>query len=586
MVWLKAELAQLVKIDESSLDSNTPFGEYGVDSILIASLIQKLEHHLNISLDPSIILEFPTLKLLSQHLAQKYGEKLKELVQPAINKTTMPPIVEAQASIKEKSVAPPKTKPVAVIGLACHFPGAQNQEVFWQNLSQGICSIKEVPKSRWNISQHYSSIAMPEKSISKWGGFIDNIEYFDPGYFGIAPEDALYIDPLLRQCLEVAVEALKDAGYHESDVAGRKAGVFIGSRVSNYSNYVGALKKNSITGLGQNFIAAMLAHVLNLTGPNLVVDTACSSSLVSIHLACQSLRQDECELAFAGGADILLDEKIYIALSQAKAFSPDGKCHTFDEKANGFVPGEGCGIVILKLLDKALADGDRIYGIIEASAVNNDGKTMGVTTPNPHAQQAVIEQALQLGDINPQTISYVETHGTGTLIGDPIELKALSNVFTSTSNQRQHCAVGSVKTNIGHLLSAAGVASFIKVMLALTHKQIPATLHCHKPNPRFSFIDSPFFPMINSSDWIPVAGVLRAGISSFGFGGTNAHAIVREFDKKNHPNYRCTRNPLPAPQFAKRKYWAIDYQVAEDELNENSKMAHEQAMKEFFEFIE
>ena len=211
---------------------------------------------------------------------------------------------------------------------------------------------------------------------------------------------------------------------------------------------------------------------------------------------------------------------------------------------------------------------------------------MGVTTPNPHAQQAVIEQALQLGDINPQTISYVETHGTGTLIGDPIELKALSNVFTSTSNQRQHCAVGSVKTNIGHLLSAAGVASFIKVMLALTHKQIPATLHCHKPNPRFSFIDSPFFPMINSSDWIPVAGVLRAGISSFGFGGTNAHAIVREFDKKNHPNYRCTRNPLPAPQFAKRKYWAIDYQVAEDELNENSKMAHEQAMKEFFEFIE
>jgi acyl transferase domain-containing protein/acyl carrier protein len=576
--WLKSELAQLCKLKAEVIDNHTTFGNYGVDSILIASLVRKLEKHLQASIEPGLILEYPTVALLAEHLIRTYPEKIASLVQAATGDAPASAI-NTQADARLIAVSPTHHQPIAVIGLACHFPGANNKEEFWHNLTAGICSVREAPGSRWDTHKHYSQTPQAGKSMSKWGGFLEGIEYFDPHYFGIAAEDALFVDPLIRQCLEVSVEALADAGYEPEQIAGRRAGVFMGARASHYVDKVGPLQKNSITGLGQNFISAMLSHVLNLTGPSMVIDTACSSSLVSIHQACQSLLQGECELAFAGGVDILLDEQIYIHLSQAKALSPDGLCHTFDEKANGFVPGEGCGMVILKPLARAIADGDSIYGIIEASAINNDGKTMGVTTPNPQAQQAVIETALAQANINPATISYVETHGTGTLIGDPIELKALTQVFNLRSAEKQYCAVGSVKSNLGHLLSAAGIAGFIKVMLALQHKQLPPTLHCHHPNPRFAFKDSPFYPNTQLSDWQPRENMWRAGISSFGFGGTNAHLVMQSFRAEHYKQYQQRREPLAPPLFDKQWYWFTG------KSQEGKQVVADAVMGDFFELV-
>jgi acyl transferase domain-containing protein len=261
----------------------------------------------------------------------------------------------------------------------------------------------------------------------------------------------------------------------------------------------------------------------------------------------------ESEMAIAGGVDVLLDEKPYVVLSQGKALSPDGKCHTFDQKANGFVPGEGSGAVILKLLDKALEDGDRIYAVIDAIAVNNDGHTMGITTPNMDAQKSVIQETLEKGNINPETISYVETHGTGTMIGDPIELKALTQVYKNYTDKTQFCAVGTVKSNFGHLLSAAGIASFIKVTLAIYNQKLPPTLNCETPNTRFAFKESPFYPNTTLKEW--GTELRRAAISSFGFGGTNAHVVV---ENVKQPIESIRRISLPRPMYRLSRYWAKD----------------------------
>jgi len=257
-----------------------------------------------------------------------------------------------------------------------------------------------------------------------------------------------------------------------------------------------------------------------------VLDSACSSSLAAVHLACQSLQTGDSELAIAGGVDLLLDEKAYLFLSAAHALSPDGRCRTFDEKANGFVPGEGVGCVLLKPLAQAVADGDHVYAVIDGSAINNDGRTLGVTTPGVEGQVDVIERALQKADAPARTVSYIEAHGTGTMIGDPIELRALARAFAK--DPPAHCAIGSVKTNVGHLLSAAGIASFIKVALALHHQTLPPTLHCEQVNPRFEFERTPFLPIVEARPWAAQAGVRRAGISAFGFGKTNVHVIVSE----------------------------------------------------------
>ena len=554
LTWLRNLFATELKLPHTKLDDDTPFGEWGVDSILLAELVKKIEGAWNVSISPSLFLEYPTLAQISKQLESLYPDHdvNKETPLPTISPKDQSeqPLVSADKG--SRSLSSESDTRVAVIGIACHFPGATDKEEFWKNLCHGVCSIQEIPSGRWEIEKFYSPSPQKGKSISKWGGFIEGIEYFDPTFFGFENSDAANIDPLIKQCLEVSAQVLCDAGYQKKELGQKKVGVFVGSRVSTYAQRVG-LDKSTIVATGQNFISAHISHFFNFTGPSLVIDTACSSSLVSVHQACQSLLNGESEICLAGGVDILLDETLYLALSEAKALSPDGICHTFDEKANGFVPGEGCGMVLLKPLSKATEEGDRIYAVIEASGMNNDGHTMGITTPDPKAQQALIEATLKKGKISSDTIGYVETHGTGTAIGDPIELKALSAVFGKSIPETPQCAVGSVKTNIGHLLSAAGIASFIKVALSLHYKKIPPTLHCEIPNPRFDFAHSPFCPNQALQDWLPRQGVRRASISSFGFGGTNAHLIMRE--TKNSEIHTRTRSPLPAITFQRQYCW-------------------------------
>lgn len=541
--WLTGLFAQELNMASERMSALVPFQEYGVDSILLVQIISKIDSQLNngARLDPAVILENPTIEALAENLLQ---QQRTALVKMFAVQNTSPGVVATERSGSESSTvditkhanvvaqfklsdSTCRERAIAIVGIACHFPDADNTEQFWENLKAGRESISEIPLSRWDKRKHYSSQGYKDKkSISKWGGFLPQIEYFDPGFFSIPAMLAPQIDPLERQWLEVSTEALADAGYDRKAMWGRKVGVFAGSRVSNFASKLDHLEKDIIVGVGQNFIAAHLAHIFNFKGPNMVVDTACASSLTAVHLAVQSIRCGESEIALAGGVDILLDERPYLTLSAAQVLSPDGRCKTFDESANGIGLGEGCGVLVLKPLHQAIADGNKIYGVIDGSAINNDGNTMGITTPNPEAQRELIETAIADANIDPSTISYIETHGTGTLIGDPLELKGLSAVFKTHTHHRQFCGVGSVKTNIGHLLSAAGAASLIKVLLALSQRELPPTLNCKTPNPRFKFQESPLYIVDKLQCWQPQRSVLRAGISAFGLGGNNAHIIV------------------------------------------------------------
>ncbi|MEH2425099.1 MAG: SDR family NAD(P)-dependent oxidoreductase [Nostoc sp.] len=556
--WLANWLSKELKIPRAQLNGTTNFAEYGVDSILLADLTQAIEKQVGSPIDPSQFLELSNIDSLSQHLGDRWSQAFGETpMLPFTPSTSSDTVAVPPPGVDERSptllIAPaPSLRAVAVIGLGCHFPGSSNVSAFWANLLAGVDSIREVPLSRWDHRLLYGQ-GEAGKLISKWGGFLDGIEMFDAAYFGIQDVEAEQVDPAIRQMLEVCAETVRHAGYEEAELRVQEIGVFVGARAGSYPQRYGNWAKNSIVGAGQNFIASLSSHVFDWKGPSLVIDSACSSSLVAVHLACKSLLDGECRMAIAAGVDLLLDEQPYRILSEAKALSPDGRCHTFDLQANGFVPGEGCGAVLLKHLDQALADGDQIYAVIEGSAINNDGRTMGTTTPSLEGQQRVIEAALNAAGVDGGSISYVEAHGTGTMIGDPIELKGLSQVIRKYTDDTGFCAIGSVKTNIGHLLSAAGIAGFIKTALAAWHGRIPPTLHCDQPNPRFDFANSPLFPCVREQRWQPRRDVRRAGISSFGFGGTNCHVILRAAQPQD--GHRSRRSPLAPPEFQRKYAW-------------------------------
>ena len=571
--WLTQLIAKELRMDVSKLDSETSFQTYGMDSILLAQLIKKMERELKgVAIEPSIFLEYSTVKSLAAFLTDSHPTAEKSLL-PALSPprgSKAPkkmPVGQAELAmvpdstiLVEKNSQPASRglaskEKIAVIGMGCHFPDAPNIGAFWSNLRAGKDSVHEVPSSRWSWERYFS----PQehklgKSVSKWGGFIKGIKEFDPGYFGITESLAPHIDPLQRQVLEVSVEALADAGYAKNDLWGKQVGVFLGARSGSFGAKVGWSEKDLLVCVAQNFIAVHLSHCCNFKGPNMVIDTACSSSLTALHTAIRSIQNKDSEMALAGGVDILLDEGVFLSLSAPKILSPEGRCKTFDATANGIGLGEGCGILVLKPLPKALADNNKIYGIIEGTAINCDGNTMGVTTPDLDAQSELIEKAIQDAAIRPESVSYVETHGTGTLIGDPIELKALTRVFADHTKKKNFCGVGSVKSNLGHLLSAAGVASIIKVLLALTHQELPPTLHCKKPNPRFNFQDSPLYIVQRLKKWAIEDKILRAGVSAFGLGGHNAHIIV---SNEGIPvAQQASLEPRgPKVVFNKKRYW-------------------------------
>ncbi len=422
---------------------------------------------------------------------------------------------------------------IAVIGMSCRFPGAENVDEFWENLSNGVDSVTEIPRERWDIRAHYSrSGSEKNKSCSKWGGFLNDIRHFDAEFFNIQPDEADHLDPQQRLFLEIAWETLASGGYTNGGL--KQTGVFVGASFIGYTEEIIradgriTIRPSTATGNLLNMIAARVSHFFDLKGPAMAVDTACSSSLAAIHLACQSLQTGECDMALAGGISLNLSETPYIFFSEAGALSPDGVCRVFDEDANGFVPGEGAGGVLLKTYRRARADGDTILAVIKGSAMNNDGHSMGLMAPNPHSQADVIRQAYINSGVSPETVSYLEAHGTATQIGDSIEVRSLSQVFRGA--KKQQCAIGSVKSNIGHLLAASGIAGLIKVILCLQHQRLVPSLHCRQEKKGIKFEETPFFVGKTEQSWKPpVTGTpLTAGINSFGFGGTNCHLIIQE----------------------------------------------------------
>jgi acyl transferase domain-containing protein len=426
-----------------------------------------------------------------------------------------------------------RNEPIAIVGLSCRFPDSKDPEAFWRLLSDGVDAIKEVPSDRWDKIACHPDLSISGKLHAPFGGFLDQVDLFDAAFFGISGREAESMDPQQRLLLEVTWETLENAGIATTPLRGSSTGVFVGISSSDYASLAIATASTKLdvyaaTGGALNVAAGRLSYVLGLNGPAMAVDTACSSSLVAVHLACQSLHARECDLALAGGVNLLLAPEPFICLSKMGVMAPDGRCKTFDGKADGFVRGEGCGMIALKRLSDALAAGDQVLALIRGTAVNQDGASSGLTVPNGSAQQAVVRAALKAGRLHPHDVDYIEAHGTGTALGDPIELEALAAVLGKNRAADRPLRVGSVKTNFGHLESAAGIAGLIKVVLSMGHEEIPGQLHFHNLNPRISLDGAPIEVPTKAIAWPRSERPRIAGVSSFGFSGTNAHVILQE----------------------------------------------------------
>jgi len=441
-------------------------------------------------------------------------------------------IEKLQAKVESLEAA--RTEPIAIVGMGCRFPGAAGLDDYWRLLRDGVDAIREVPPDRWDAEALHDPVpGTVGKMSTREGGFLDGIDRFDPAFFGIAPREAMKMDPQQRLLLEVAWESLEHAGIPGRGLEGSDTGVFMGVCTNDYAllqaqrGYAEDLDSHYASGVAHSILTGRVSYLLGLRGPSVSVDTACSSSLVALHLACQALRSGDCRLALAGGVNIILVPDNQIAFSMASMMAPDGRCKTFDAAADGYVRGEGCGVVVLKSLTDAEADGDRVLAVVRGSAVNQDGASSGLTAPNGPAQQEVIREALKRAGVTPAQISYVEAHGTGTALGDPIEVQALGDVLCEGRSDENPLRIGSVKTNVGHLEAAAGVAGLIKVVLALRNEEVPPSLHFNEPNPLIPWQKYPQMEVAKEPG--PWASPERlAGISSFGFSGTNAHVVVGE----------------------------------------------------------
>ncbi len=508
--WLVSHMATMLKVSQNTIDTRAPFVQYGLDSLQAVTLSGDLEDWLGMTLSPTLVYDYPSIEALAHFL-------------------TNTPLTATQAE-QEQPLHATDSDAIAVIGLGCRFPGANNPEEFWQLLYNGVDAISEVPATRWPVERYYDAEpATPGKMNTRWGGFLQDVEQFEPGFFNIAPREAVRMDPQQRLLLEVAWETLENAGYAPEKMAGSQTGVFVGISSTDYAQlqsqdfqhidaYVG-------TGNAHSISANRLSYFLDLRGPSVAMDTACSSSLLAIHQACQSLRSGESTMALAGGVNLTLIPELTIALSQARMLSPEGRCKTFDENADGYVRGEGCGLVLLKPLAQAQRDGDNILALVRGSAVNQDGRSNGLTAPNGPSQEAVIRQALANAHVQPQQVGYVETHGSSTPLGDPIEVASLKTVLMPQRSAEQKCILGAVKTNVGHLESAAGVAGFIKAVLSLSKEVIPPNIHFQKLNPHIALDGTTFVIPTQPQAW-PSEAERIAGVSAFGFGGTNVHVVL------------------------------------------------------------
>ncbi|PYS28405.1 MAG: hypothetical protein DMG11_12780 [Acidobacteria bacterium] len=557
---LRKQFSGLLKLASHKIDPHAALETYGIDSILAMKLTNHLEKTFG-SLSKTLFFEYQTIRELAEYFIAHHSTQLTALLAPAANRrgeavtsaAPAPAAVQTRRTSNRRfnrlrSVVPSPTTesdPIAIIGLSGRYPEAVNIEAYWHNLREGMDCIIEVPRDRWDWQEYFTEDrSKTGHHYSKWGGFIAGVDEFDPLFFNISPLEAELVDPQERLFLQHAWMAVEDAGYtrarlqvpHDQDLAGQ-VGVYVGVMYSEYQLFGAEAsargKRLGIPGSTAS-IANRVSYAFNLHGPSVTLDTMCSSSLTAIHFACQDLKLGRTSLAIAGGVNVSIHPNKYLVLSAGQFISGDGHCQSFGEGGDGYIPGEGVGVVVLKRLSEAKRDGDHIYGIIRGSALTHGGKTNGYTVPNPQAQTSAISRALAESHTDARHISYIEAHGTGTKLGDPIEIAALSKAFNQYTQDTEFCLIGSAKSNIGHCESAAGIAGLTKVLLQMQHQQIVPSLHSAQLNPHIDFPRSPFVVNQSLRTWEqPVIDGRKlprlAGISSFGAGGSNAHMIVEEY---------------------------------------------------------
>ncbi|UUA73398.1 SDR family NAD(P)-dependent oxidoreductase [Cellvibrio sp. QJXJ] len=574
------QFSSMLKLPAERIDITAPMEDYGFDSMMVSKLTNILEEKFG-SLSKALFFEVRTIQEVADHFIQNYSGILQGLVQTdssdskaVIFENTSTSIINHEtytetSVLSENEIKTQTTRnkraprdarmvrhhistqaqnsDIAIIGLSGRYASSDSLGELWSKLVDGADCISEIPKQRWDNSKFFDGKKGAEgKTYSKWGGFISGVDEFDAKFFNVSPVDAMFIDPQERLFLQCVYETIEDAGYTRENLlhnvlAINNVGVFVGVMYSEYQLFgaqAQALGQGMVLPGNPASIANRISYYYNFHGPSMAVDTMCSSSLTAIHLACENINKGLCEVAIAGGVNVSIHPNKYLLLSQGQFTASNGRCVSFGEGGDGYVPGEGVGAVLLKPLHKAISDNDHIYGVIKGSAVNHGGKTNGYTVPNPLAQAAVIENALSDADVDPRTLSYVEAHGTGTPLGDPIEIAGLTRAFGQYTKDTQYCAIGSVKSNIGHCESAAGIAGVSKVLLQMKHRKLVPSLHSEQLNRNIDFSRTPFVVQQSLADWPrPVIehGVerkeypRRATVSSFGAGGSNACVVLEEY---------------------------------------------------------
>ncbi|MEY4484937.1 MAG: hypothetical protein RL693_2389, partial [Verrucomicrobiota bacterium] len=550
---LRDTLATELHTKPEKIDIEIPFIEMGLDSINNVTWVRGLNQRYGLSIGATEVYNHPTILAFADHILAegKLGGLFlpdKKTVVVALT-PSYPPVAFGAGPMrgnKEKRHGT-KGQDIAVIGMSGQFPQARNVAEFWDNLAEGKDCISPIPAERWAIDEYYDANPQaPGKTNCKWMGVVEDMDKFDPLFFNISPLEAESMDPQQRLFLESCWSCIEDAGYDPTKLSGSKCAVFAGCGPGDYGLPVDASEMDApaLMGGSMAILAARISYLLNLQGPCVAIDTACSSSLVAIASACDSLILGSSDLALAGGVSLIAGPTMHIMTSKAGMLSPDGRCYAFDQRANGFVPGEGVGVLLLKRLEDAERDGDRIDGVIRGWGVNQDGKTNGITAPNGDSQSRLEKDVYERCGVNPESIQLLEAHGTGTKLGDPIEVEGLKASFRSFTSKEKFCALGSVKSNIGHLLAASGVAGAIKVLLALKHRQLPPTIHFEILNEHIRLEGSPFYVNTECKEWkVPEGQSRRAAVSGFGFSGTNAHVVIEEYQKQPDGNDEA-QNPV------------------------------------------
>lgn len=568
---LMQEISALLQVGVADIDSNIELSELGFDSILTTSFSNKLNRKYALELLPTLFFEYPTVTGLTHYLADNYRGRFSQLFAAQVMAQS-PKSDDASADdvLTERSsqTKPPSSQAVsrkndeqeaiAIVGMSGSFPMAPDLEVYWENLLQGKDCISEVPPDRWHWRDYLQYIHSAENRDSiRWGGFMQDMAEFDPLFFGISPREAELMDPQQRLLMTHAWKVIEDAGYSAGSLAGSTLGIYVGTGNTGYAGLIVDAKLPAegftATGIVPSVGPNRMSYFLNVHGPSEPIETACSSSLIAIHRGVSALRHEGCNMVIVGGINTLVTPDTFVSFCKAGMLAADGRCKTFSSQADGYVRGEGVGMLLLKRLSAAEADGDHIYGVIRGSAQNHGGRASSLTAPNPKAQAALLASAYRNAGIDPRTVGYIEAHGTGTKLGDPIEINSLKAAFHDMKARypgeeysEAECGIGSVKTNIGHLEMAAGIAGVIKVLLQLKHQTLVKSLHCETLNPYIDFTNTSFYVVEENRPWRALknsqgeALPRRAGVSSFGFGGANAHIVIEE--------YRDDRPALPATQ--------------------------------------